>query len=108
VEEAYNNLTTGQRPRPKSLPFIAQILRDQGKAKEERQILEFLPQFGRQRPQRRYAIFLITGNHPRDSFGCIQEKPNVIRNLEAFNLALSELGAWVDLLFEMEVNVNGL
>ena len=108
VEEAYNDLTPGQRPRPKSLPFIAQILRDQGKAKEERQILEFLPQFGRQRPQRRYAIFLITGNQPQDAFGCIQEKPSVMPHLEAFNLALNELGAWVDLLFETEVNVNGL
>ncbi len=107
VEEAYKNLTTGQRPRPKSLPFIAQILRDQGKAKEERQILEFLPQFGRQRPQRRYAIFLITGNQPQDAFGCIQEKPNIIRNLEAFDLALNDLGQLVDLLFEMEVDVNG-
>lgn len=107
VEEAYKNLTTGQRPRPKSFSLIQQVLRDQGKAEEARQILEFLPQFGRQRPRRRYVIFLITGNQPQDAFGCIQEKPNVIRNMVAFNLTLNNLGEFVDLLFEMEVDVNG-
>ncbi|MBC8232238.1 DUF1837 domain-containing protein [bacterium] len=107
VEEAYKNLSIGQSGRPKSLQFILRILRDQGKTKEERQIREFLLPFGKPRPRRRYAIFLITGNKPREPFGCIQEKPDVIRNLLVFNLVLKGLGELVDLLFEMEVDVNG-
>lgn len=110
VEEAHNQLVNyGQRPRPKSFLLIVHILRKQGKSEEADRVLKFLDRFAPHQPTRRNLIFLVTGNEPRDPFGCIQVlgSGNVIENLTVVNVHISDLENFVNALFDCEVMING-
>jgi len=108
VEEAYQQLCKfGRRPRPKSLLFIVNILREQSRNGEADQVLMFLHKFAPHQPTRRHMIFLVTGNRPRDPFRCIQEQEEIIENLIAANVCIPGLEDFVDSLFDYEVDING-
>jgi hypothetical protein len=108
VEEAHEQLVNYRlRPRPKSFLLIVHTLREQGRDGEADQVLMFLNRFAPNQPIRRNLIFLVTGNSPRDPFGCIQELGDVIENLTAVNVYLLELDAFVNALFDYEVVIDG-
>jgi hypothetical protein len=107
VDEAYNQLKDGHRPRPKSIPFVVTILRSQGRHDEANQVLSFLDSFAPVQPTQHNIIFLITGNTPRDPFGSIQRRGNVMANLLAVNACVPELDEFINALFDYEVNSDG-
>ena len=108
VEEAYDQLCKSRhRSRPKSLMLIVRILRKQDQDEKANQILSFLHKLAPNQPTRRSLLFLITGNIPRDSFRHIQDQKEIIENLIAVNLQLSNLDDFVNALFSYEVKING-
>jgi hypothetical protein len=111
VEEAYGQLQAGYRPRPKSIKFIVKILRKEGRDDEADQVLQFLNKFAKFQPAQRNLLFLVTGNRPRDPFRCVQDQQNVLRNLQAVNVPLSNLNNLIKTLFDYEfkteVEVDG-
>lgn len=107
VDEAYDQLKDGHRPRPKSIPFIVSILRLQGRDQDADQVLSFLNKFAPVQPTQQHVLFLITGNVPRDPFQSIQRRDSIIPNLLAVNIPIPELDEFVDALFDYEVNLDG-
>lgn len=110
VIEAHNQLVNYEhRPRPKSFLLIVHALREQGQDEESDRVLRFLDKFAPHQPTRRNLIFLVTGNEPRDPFGCIQAlgSGNVIENLTAVNVHISDLENFVNALFDYEVTIDG-
>ena len=49
---------------------------------------------------------LVTGNRPRNPFQVIEVEPEVVKNLMAANLSLTDLTNLVNELFEAEVNLD--
>ena len=107
VREACDQLEGGHRPRPKSILFVVSILRNEDRHPEANQVLTFLNKFAPNQPTTRALLFLVTGNRPRDPFGCVQERDEVIDNLMAANLWLPELDDFVEGLFDFEVDIDG-
>jgi hypothetical protein len=108
VEKAHEQLVNYDlRPRPKSFLLIVNILRDQGRHGEADQVLKFLDKFAPHQPTRSNLIFLVTGNNPRDPFGCIRELGNVIEKLTAINVYFINLDDFVNTLFDYEMTIDG-
>ncbi len=104
VEEAYAQLSR-ERPRPKSIPFIVEVLRDQGKNEEADQVTKFLDKTSLYQPAKASLLFLVTGNQPRDPFKYIQNMPSVLDNLTAAHIYISELTALVVDTFTRKIQV---
>jgi len=51
---------------------------------------------------------LVTGSRPRNPFQVIEDEPEVVVNLTAANLSLTDLTNLVNELFEAEVNLDDL
>lgn len=106
VKTAHEQLRTGYRPRPNSIPFLHSVLRLQGEHKKAASILSFQKRLAPHPPKRSSFIMVITGNHPRDPFSTLQTESEVVDNLSAANLALSDLANLVNALFSAEVNID--
>ncbi|MCA0454916.1 MAG: DUF1837 domain-containing protein [Chloroflexi bacterium] len=107
VEEAFNQLKNGYRPRPKSILFILEILADQKKEQELVHVRNFLNTITLPTFAKRNLLFLATGNKPRDPFQYINLQADKPDNLTAINLHLDDLVQLVNDLFDCEVEVNG-
>lgn len=110
VIEAHNQLVNYEhRPRPKSFLLIVHALHEQGQDEEADRVLRFLDKFAPHQPTRCNLIFLVTGNEPRDPFGCIHVlgSGNIIENLTAVNVHISDLGNFANALFDYEVTIDG-
>ena len=105
VREAYEQFGAGPRPRPKSLVFIANALRKEGKHDKANQVLIFLRRPSPHRLSHRYMIFLVTENKPKDPFRYIQEQESPIENLAACNLSITNLDDFVKAIFEYKVEI---
>jgi Cap4 SAVED domain len=109
VEEAYMQLyEVGRRPYPISLTFVAKILDTEGKGDKARSVRSFLNRFAGPKPKRRFVLFLITGNQPRDPFRYIQNRKRNLRNLTAINVHILRLQALVKQIFVTPVDPNDL
>jgi len=107
VQEAYRQLENGLRPYPTSLIFVVNALRKEGRDDEANQVLRFLDKFISPQPVRRHMIFIVTGNNPRDPFRCIQEQGTIIEDFIACDVCISDLGDFVNALFDYEVEIDG-
>jgi hypothetical protein len=108
VEEAHEALLSGQRPRAKSFMFVVDVLYREGKVQLAERILDFLNKCGPRRYCKRSCLFLVTGNQPRDAFGCVEQAQRVAPGLEAFQLTIDDLHDLVKDIFEAEVDADGL
>jgi hypothetical protein len=107
VEEAYEQLESGHRPRPKSILFVVTMLRKDKRDDEADQVVRLLNKFSPNQPVRRNVIFLVTGNRPRDPFRYIQEREEVIENLIAADVCITNMDSFVNAVFDCEVEVDG-
>lgn len=107
IKEAYEQIEKSHGTRPKSILFVMRILRKEGRDSEADRIRSFLNGFAPHRPTRRYMIFLVTGNEPRDPFGYIQGLDGVTDSLIAANVSISNLHSFVNSLFDCEVWIDG-
>lgn len=108
VESAHKQLRSGHRPRPNSIPFVYSVLRLKGQHEKAAEILAFQKRLAPHPPIRRNLLMLVTGNRPRNPFQVIEVEPNVVENLTAANLSLTDLANLVNELFEAEVNLDDL
>lgn len=105
VREAYAQFGAEPRPRPKSLIFIVNALRKEGRDDEANQVLIFLKRLSPHWLSQRYMIFLVTENKPKDPFRYIQEQETPIENLVACNLSITDLDNFVNAIFDYEVKI---
>lgn len=105
VGEGYNQLSKGKRPRPNSIPFICSVLRLKGELDKAKAIVQFLNRLNPHPPKRTNFLLVITGNKPRDPFAVIQGLPQVIDNLVAADLSITELDNLVDSVFDVQVAI---
>jgi hypothetical protein len=110
VEEAYEQLAIScRRPHPISLEFVADHLALEGKQDKADAVLSFLNLYAPNKPTKRWLLFLVTGNRPHDPFGCLQtQEEEIIENLVAVNLSVDNLSAWINRLFEQEIDAHEL
>ena len=108
VTEAHNALRKGFRPRPKSFPFVVEILYKEGRDQEAEKLLDLSQKFGKRSLVRKSCLFLVTEKVPTDPFGALTKYKRLAPNLEAVHLSLGKLSAFVDTVFEAEVDVDGL
>lgn len=107
VTDACDQLKGGHRPQPKSILFVVSILRKEDRHGEANQVLTFLDKFAPNQPTNQALLFLVTGNRPKDPFGCVQEREEVMDNLMAADLWLPKLDEFVEELFDFEVDTHG-
>jgi hypothetical protein len=107
VRKAYEQIEKSHGTRPKSILFVMRILHREGRDNEADCIRSFLNGFAAHQPTRKYMIFLVTGNEPRDPFGYIQDLDEVIDSLMAANVSISSLHGFVNALFDCEVWTDG-
>jgi hypothetical protein len=108
VKEAHDALRKGFRPRPKSFPFVVEILYREGKETEAEKLLDLSQKFGKRSLVRRSCLFLITEKVPSDPFGALVKVKRLAPSLEAVHLALGQLTGLVNTVFEAEVDVDAL
>lgn len=108
VESAHKQLRSGHRPRPNSIPFVYSVLRLKGQREKAAAILAFQKRLAPHPPIRRNFLMLVTGNRPPNPFQVIEVEPEVVENLMAANLSLTDLTNLVNELFEAEVNLDDL
>jgi hypothetical protein len=106
VKSAHKQLCSGHRPRPNSIPFVYSVLRLKGEREKATAILAFQNRLASHPPIRRNFLMLVTGNRPRNPFQVIEVEPEVVKNLMAANLSLTDLTNLVNELFEAEVNLD--
>lgn len=104
IQEAHKQLCAEHRPRPNSLPFIYSCLRERGEVEKANTVLDFLDRSLPHSPVRRNFLMVITGNQPQDPFRVVEDADEVVSNLTASNLSLSQLTEFVNELFEVEVS----
>lgn len=107
VEEAHDALKKGFRPRPKSFPFVVEMLYREGRDDEAKRLLDLSQKFGKRNLKRRSCLFLVTGNDPNEPFGCLVGK-QLAPGLEAVQLTLAELTPLVNEIFDAEVDLDAL
>lgn len=105
VTEAYDQLSKGKRPRPNSIPFVCSVLRLQGEGEKAKAIVQFLNRVDAHPPKRVNFLFIVTGNKPRDPFTAIQELPQVLDNLIAADVVITDLDEFVKTLFDAQVMI---
>lgn len=105
IEHGYDQLLR-ERPRPKSIPFVVEVLQDQGKHEQANQVLRFLDELSPNKPTKVSFMFIVTGNEPRDPFAHIQGQKRIMPNLVAARVYLEGLGKLVDLTFSQEVSLD--
>ena len=108
VKEAHDALRKGFRPRPKSFPFVVEILYREGKDAEAEKLLDLSQKFGKRSLVRKSCLFLITEKVPADPFGTLAKLKRHSPSLETVHLALGQLTGFVNAVFEAEVDVHGL
>jgi hypothetical protein len=108
VETAHRQLRSGYRPRPNSIPFVHSVLWQRGEREKAAMILAFQNRLAPHPPIRRNFLMLVTGSRPRNPFQVIEVEPEVVENLTAANLLLTDLTNLVNELFETEVNLDDL
>jgi hypothetical protein len=108
VETAHKQLRSGYRPRPNSIPFVYSVLRLRGEREKAAIILAFQNRLAPHPPIRRNLLMLVTGSRPRNPFRVIEVESEVVENLTAANLSLTDLTNLVNELFEAEVNLDDL
>ncbi len=108
IEAAHKQLRSGHRPRPNSIPFVYSVLRLKGQREKAAAILAFQNRLVPHPPVRRNFLMLVTGNRPRNPFQVIEVEPELVENLTAANLSLTDLTNLVNELFEAEVNLDDL
>lgn len=108
VKEAHDALRKGFRPRPKSFPFVVEILYREGRDHEAEKLLDLSQKFGKRSLVRKSCLFLVTEKVPTDPFGTLTKLKRLAPSLEAVHLALGQLTGFVDTVFEAEVDVDGL
>lgn len=108
VKAAHKQLRSGHRPRPNSIPFVYSVLRLKGQREKAAAILAFQNRLAPHPPVRRNFLMLVTGNRPRNPFQVIEVEPEMVDNLTATNLSLTDLTNLVNELFEAEVNLDDL
>lgn len=106
IKSAHKQLCSGHRPRPNSIPFVYSVLRLKGEQEKATAILAFQNRLAPHPPIRRNFLMLVTGNRPRNPFQVIEVEPEVVDNLTAANLSLTDLTNLVNELFEAEVNLD--
>ena len=106
VRAAHEQLRSSVRPRPHSIPFIYSVLYQMGERDKAWAVLAFQDRFAPHPPVRRNFLMLVTGNRPRDPFRVVQIEPDLVENLTAADLQLTELSSLVQELFDAEVRVD--
>ena len=108
IEEAHDSLRKGHRPRPKSFPFVIDVLFKEGRDGDAKRLLDLSHKFGKRSLTKRSVLFLITGNQRPDPFAVLGTKGRLASNLEAVHLPLDRLSDLVTDAFEATVDVNAL
>ena len=108
VEAAHKQLRSGHRPKPNSFTFVCSVLWQKGQREKAAAIRAFLNRSTPHPPLRRNFLMLVTGSRPRNPFLVIEDEPEVVVNLTAANLSLTDLTNLVNELFEAEVNLDNL
>lgn len=108
VKDAHDALRKGFRPRPKSLPFVVEILYQEGRDAEAEKLLDLSHKFGKRSLVRKSCLFLITEKVPTDPFGGLAKLKRHAPSLETVHLALGQLTGFVNTVFEAEVDISGL
>lgn len=106
VEAAHKQLCCGHRPKPNSFKFVYSVLRHKGEREKADAILRFQKRLAPHPPIRRNFLMLVTGNRPRHPFQVIEAEPEVVENLTAASLSLTDLTNLVNELFEAAVNLD--
>lgn len=104
VLEAHEQLCLEHRPRANSFPFIYTCLREQGENDKANAVLDFLDKTLPHPPVRRNFLMVITGNKSPDPFRVIEDCDQVVSNLTACCLSLSQLDDFIRDLFEVEID----
>lgn len=108
VGAAHKQLRSGHRPKPNSFTFVCSVLWQKGQREKAATIRAFLNRSTPHPPLRRNFLMLVTGSRPRNPFQVIEDEPEVVVNLTAANLSLTDLTNLVNELFEAEVNLDDL
>ena len=95
VVEAHDALLKGHRPRPKSFPFVVDVLFKEGRDDEAKRLLDLAHKFGKRSLKRRSCLFLVTGNCPPKPFAALESQQKLVPNLETVHLPLDGLGELV-------------
>jgi hypothetical protein len=104
IEEAYQKLNNVDRPKAKSIMFVHNLLRDQGRSDEANEVLSFVNRFSVNQPVQHHIVFLVTENSPRDRFRYLENQSTLVANLVAANLVIENLDNFVNSLFDYEVS----
>ena len=109
VEEALDQLRRyTDDPRPQALMLIREVLWDRGERDMWRVFVRLGDPSHPDHPGRRYLIFLVTGNRPRQPFGAVKDVDHGLDDLHGVSLSLTHLDAVIFSALNTEVDVSEL